>query len=61
MNNTEVQLFEMPIDADQPEIAKIVKGVTERVNYFLPMYDPWFFDLRFEYPMNFLNKSKLDN
>jgi hypothetical protein len=41
----------------KPEIISINKGVSERLNYFLTKNNPFYFDMRFEYPMNFIDSS----
>jgi hypothetical protein len=56
-SNIEVQLFQNTINHLKPEIVSIYKGISERVNYFFSKSDPYYFDMRFEYPMNFLNSS----
>ena len=50
-------MFESPINHLKPEIISINKGVSERLNYFLTKNNPFYFDMRFEYPMNFIDSS----
>jgi hypothetical protein len=40
-----------------PEIPfmHIVRGVTNRENYFVPLYQQAIYDLRFQFPVNFFN------
>lgn len=37
---------------------KIFKGVSERLNYYLPECSSYIYDIRYEYPMNFFSGER---
>jgi hypothetical protein len=36
----------------------LIRGVTTRENYFVPLSENHIFDMRFQYPINFFNGSE---
>lgn len=36
----------------------LIRGVTTRENYFVPLTENHFFDMRFQYPLNFFNGNE---
>jgi hypothetical protein len=54
----EEQMLELPvkcIDQNTSEQVRVIKGVSERLNYFIPSKMNAFYDLRYNFPLNFFN------
>lgn len=43
------------LDSQDFEIIRVRKGVSERLNYFIPLKDQVFYDLRYNFPLNYFN------
>ncbi|CDW74810.1 UNKNOWN [Stylonychia lemnae] len=50
--NIEVQILELPYQKGLREDIRIYKGVSERLNYYIPQDKNFIYDIRFEYPCN---------
>ena len=47
--------MEVPGTASKVQHIKVFKGVQERLNYYIPEFEDYIYDIRFEYPYNFFN------
>ena len=56
--NMEQQLLELPFSAQEQVKIQIFKGVSERLNYYLPESSSYIYDIRYEYPMNFFSGAR---
>jgi hypothetical protein len=55
--NMEVQMHSYIPSYGIPFV-NVTRGVTTRENYFVPLTEKHFFDMRFQYPLNFFNGSE---
>lgn len=57
-------MLEVPINSEDKnkqisvkdiDSVKILKGVSERLNFFIPNFTDGYYDLRYNFPLHFLN------
>ena len=53
----EVQMHTFTPSQSIPYV-NLIRGVTTRENYFVPLTENHFFDMRFQYPLNFFNGNE---
>ena len=48
-------MLEIPMNQNKPEKIKIIKGVSERLNYYIPKKESCIYDLRYNFPLNYFS------
>ncbi len=51
----EESLLDIPLSLTKPEKITIIKGVSERLNYYIPRKESSIYDLRYNFPLNYFN------
>ncbi|CDW75982.1 UNKNOWN [Stylonychia lemnae] len=53
--NTEHSMIEFPVNIQKPQQVQLIKGNSERLNYYVPSKESCIYDLRFNFPLNYFN------